>query len=95
MTKTINLTFLDTQNHGYVEIAKHDFNSLGMNIRDFSQYSYHNQNCYYFEEDCDALKLHNFLKKQGCKINEDKKYVHYSHFNNLEFQRINTKQQGE
>ena len=65
--KTINLTFIDNESHGYIKLSKYDLQGFGIGIKEFSKYSYYNPDnaCYYFEEDCDGLKLWNSLKSKG------------------------------
>ena len=53
MTKEITLKFIDNQSHGYIQISKYDLQGLDIDIKEFSKYSYYNDNnaCYYFEVD--------------------------------------------
>ena len=90
--KTINLTFIDNESHGYIKISKYDLQGFNIDIKEFSQYSYYNPDnaCYYFEEDCDAVLLKNKLNKKGYKVNFNTKFVKHYYFDKPIFQRNNT-----
>ena len=91
MKEQLNLTFIDNESHGYVKLSKYDLEAFEINIKEFSEYSYYNNEnaCYYFEEDCDATKLINILNKKGYKINLDTNFVDHEYFDQPIFSRIN------
>ena len=91
MKKEITLKFIDNQSHGYIQISKYDLESLDIDIKEFSEYSFYNNHnaCYYFEEDCDATLLVNKLKNKGYKVNFNTKFVKYYYFDKPIFSRIN------
>ena len=91
MTKEITLKFYDNESHGYIKISKYDLEAFDIDIKQFSQYSYYNNDngCYYFEEDCDASLLINKLNDNGYKINFDTKNVNCYYFDKPIFSRIN------
>jgi hypothetical protein len=90
--KTINLTFIDNESHGYIKLSKYDLQGFNIDIKEFSKYSYYSPDnaCYYFEEDCDATKLIDILNSKGYKINFNTKHVKSTYFEKPIFQRINT-----
>ena len=91
MKKEITLKFIDNQTHGYTQVSKYDLEGWNIDTKQFSQYSYYNDNnaCYYLEEDCDAYKLHKILQSKGYSINYDKNYVALNYMNDPIFKRIN------
>ena len=91
MKEQLNLTFIDNESHGYVKLSKYDLEAFEIDIKEFSEYSYYNNEnaCYYFEEDCDATKLINILNKKGYKINLDTNFVDHEYFDQPIFSRIN------
>tara|TARA_R100001460_G_scaffold57607_1_gene97359 strand:- start:756 stop:1031 length:276 start_codon:yes stop_codon:yes gene_type:complete len=91
MKEQLNLTFIDNESHGYIKLSKYDLEAFEIDIKEFSQYSYYNNEnaCYYFEEDCDATKLINILNKKGYKINLDTNFVDHEYFDQPIFSRIN------
>lgn len=91
MKEQLNLTFIDNESHGYVKLSKYDLKVIEIDIKEFSEYSYYNNEnaCYYFEEDCDATKLINILNKKGYKINLDTNFVNHEYFDQPIFSRIN------
>jgi hypothetical protein len=91
MIQKLNLTFIDNESHGYVKLSKYDLQGFEIDIKEFSKYSYYNPEnaCYYFEEDCDGLKLWNILKSKGYEIIFNKKYVSNNYFNKPIFELIN------
>ena len=90
--KTINLTFIDNESHGYIKLSKYDLQGFNIDIKEFSKYSYYNPDnaCYYFEEDCDGLKLWNSLKSKGYNVKFKDEFVKSNYFEKPIFQRINT-----
>ena len=60
MTKNITIKFVDNHKHGYVQVSKYDLEGWNIDTKQFSSYSFYNDNnsCYYLEEDCDGYKLH-------------------------------------
>ena len=91
MKEQLNLTFIDNESHGYIKLSKYDLEAFEIDIKEFSQYSYYNNEnaCYYFEEDCDATKLINILNKKGYKINLDTNFVDHEYFDQPIFSLIN------
>ena len=91
MTKNITIKVIDNQSHGYVQVSKYDLEAWNIDPKQFSSYSFYNENnaCYYLEEDCDGLKFHNILTKMDYVINYDKNYVAFNHMNDPVFKRIN------
>jgi len=91
MKEQLNLTFIDNESHGYIKLSKYDLEAFEIDIKEFSEYSYYNNEnaCYYFEEDCDATKLINILNKKGYKINLDTNFVDHEYFDQPIFSRIN------
>jgi hypothetical protein len=91
MKKEITLKFYDNESHGYIKISKYDLEAFDIDIKIFSEYSYynHDNNCYYFEEDCDASLLINELNNNGYKVNFDTKHVNCYYFDKPIFERIN------
>ena len=69
MEKQLNLTFIDSESHCYLRVHKHTFFDFNLNGSEFSKYSYYNNNNFYLEEDCDAVKFINIVKNKGYKIN--------------------------
>ena len=69
MEKQLNLTFIDSESHGYLRVNKDTFFQFKLNGSEFSKYSYYNNNNFYLEEDCDAIKFINIVKNKGYKIN--------------------------
>ena len=69
--KILNLTFIETESHGYLKIDQQTFNQFKLNGSEFSQYSYYqpNNNHFYLEEDCDAPKFMKIAESNGYKIN--------------------------
>lgn len=69
--KILNLTFISTASHGYLKVDKQTFKDLGLNGSEFSEYSYYqpSNNCFYFEEDCDAPEFLKIVKNKGYKVN--------------------------
>ena len=86
----ITLKFYDSESHGYIKISKYDLIAFKIDIKDFSEYSYYNQEdgCYYFEEDCDATLLIDKLNKNGYKVNFDTKYVNCYYFDQPTFKQL-------
>ena len=74
MTKQLNLTFIDSESHCYLRVNKDTFFQFKLNGSEFSKYSYYNNNNFYLEEDCDAVKFINIVKNKGYKINFINKY---------------------
>jgi len=91
MKKEITLNFYDNESHGYIQISKYDLDGFEIDIKEFSEYSFYNDNnaCYYFEEDCDATLLIDKLKNKGYKVNFNTKFVKYYYFDKPMFSRIN------
>ena len=91
MKEQLNLTFIDNESHGYVKLSKYDLEAFEIDIKEFSEYSYYNNEnaCYYFEEDCDATKLINILNKKGYKVNLNTNFVDHEYFDQPIFSRIN------
>ena len=91
MTKEITLKFIDNQSHGYTQISKYDLQGFDIDIKEFSKYSYYNNDnaCYYFEEDCDGSKLDKILKSKGYSINYKTNFVNNTYFDKPIFSRIN------
>tara|TARA_A100001015_G_C14763366_1_gene622335 strand:- start:350 stop:775 length:426 start_codon:yes stop_codon:yes gene_type:complete len=89
--KNITIKFVDNQKHGYVQVSKYDLEGWNIDTKQFSSYSFYNDNnaCYYLEEDCDGYKLHNILTKMGYIINYAKNYVALNYMNDPIFKRIN------
>ena len=89
--KTITIKFVDNQKHGYVKVSKYDLEGWNIDTKQFSSYSFYNNNnaCYYLEEDCDGYKLHKILTKMGYIINYAKNYVASNYMNDPIFKRIN------
>jgi len=89
--KNITIKFVDNQTHGYVQVSKYDLEGWNIDTKQFSSYSFYNDNnaCYYLEEDCDGYKLHNILTKMGYIINYAKNYVALNYMNDSIFKRIN------
>ena len=69
--KILNLTFISTASHGYLKVDKQTFKQLGLDESQFSEYSYYepNNNCFYFEEDCDSQEFIKIVKDKGYKVN--------------------------
>jgi len=90
MNKKIILTYIDNESHGYIKISKYDLKGLDIDIKQFSSYSYYNNNnaCYYLEEDLDATILINILKSKGYIVEYNTKYVDTSYLDQDKFARI-------
>ena len=90
MKKEITLKFIDNQSHGYTQISKYDLDGFEIDIKEFSKYSYYNDNnaCYYLEEDCDGSKLDKILKSKGYSINYKTTHVALNYMNDPIFKRI-------
>ena len=90
MNKKIMLTYIDNESHGYIKISKYDLKGLNIDIKQFSQYSYYNNDngCFYLEEDCDATILINILKSKGYIVEYNTKYVDTSYLDEDKFARI-------
>ena len=90
MNKKIMLTYIDNESHGYIKISKYDLKGLNIDIKQFSQYSYYNNDngCFYLEEDCDATILINILKSKGYIVEYNTKYVDTSYLEQDKFARI-------
>ena len=91
MKNQIILKHIDNQSHGYIQISKYDLEAWNIDINQFSQYSFYNENnaCYYFEEDCDATLLIDKLNDNGYKVNFYTKHVDRYYFDKPIFSRIN------
>ena len=91
MTKEITLNYIDNQCHGYIQISKYDLEGWNIDTKQFSSYSYYNNNnaCYYLEEDCDANKLHTQLRLKGYeKFNYKTNHVALNYMNDPIFKRL-------
>jgi len=90
----ITLKFVDNQSHGYIQISQYDLASWNIDIKQFSSYSFYNQNngCYYLEEDCDGSRLNTILKSKGYQINYKTNNVPLNYMQDPIFERINNKQ---
>ena len=90
MNKKIMLTYIDNESHGYIKISKYDLKGLNIDIKQFSQYSYYNNDngCFYLEEDCDATILINILKSKGYIVEYNTKYVDTSYLDQDKYARI-------
>lgn len=66
----LNLTFISTAGHGYLEVNKALYKE---NKHDFkpSEYSFHNKNNVYLEEDCDAPAFIDVLKQYNIEYDID------------------------
>ena len=53
--------------HAWLKVSKDLFNRTNLTVKHISLFSYHDNNNYYLEEDCDATMYLNNLKEQGIK----------------------------
>jgi len=58
---TLTLRFHSDAGHGWLEVPKHEVQSLGIKP---SRYSYQNNGNFYLEEDCDAMNFIQAYKKK-------------------------------
>lgn len=68
--KNIKLNYISTASHGFIKISKYDLQGLNIEPREFSDFSFYNQEdaCFYLEEDCDANKLIALIKDKGIDV---------------------------
>lgn len=88
----ITLTYIDNISHGYIKISKYDLKSWGIDEKQFSHYSYYNNDnaCLYLEEDCDGTTLIKLLKNKGYEISYKNKCVNHNYFDHPIFNRLSS-----
>ena len=72
----IKIPFIDNSSHGYGKISYYDLKGFGIDLKNFSSFSFYNSKnaCVYLEEDCDLPKFIKLLEDKKIEVSFSDQY---------------------